>query len=66
MDRDFQFKIRLSTEEAAWLEELAEGAGVTKTDFLRLLLRRERARLAATPNAKRASTPRRQKPGAKE
>ena len=42
VDRDFQFKIRLSAEEVRWLEELAEKAGVTKTDFLRLLLRKER------------------------
>jgi predicted DNA-binding protein len=41
VDREHQFKIRLSTEEVEWLEALAEKAGVTKTDYLRLLLRRE-------------------------
>jgi len=41
VDRENQFKIRLSAEEVEWLEAMAENAGVTKTDFLRLLLRRE-------------------------
>lgn len=41
VDREHQFKIRLSTEEVERLEALAEAAGVTKTDYLRLLLRRE-------------------------
>lgn len=48
VDREHQFKIRLSTEEVEWLTALAEEAGVTKTDYLRLLLRREKDRLTAT------------------
>jgi len=53
VDREFQFKIRLSAEEVQWLEELAEADGVTKTDFLRLLLRDERKRRApAEPRPK--------------
>jgi hypothetical protein len=46
VEREFQFKIRLSGDEVRWLTELAEQAGVTKTDYLRLLLRREGERLA--------------------
>jgi predicted DNA-binding protein len=45
VEREKQFKIRLSSEEEDWLYELAEQAGVTKTDYLRLLIRRERERL---------------------
>lgn len=41
VDRENQFKIRLSAEEVARLEALAENAGLTKTDYVRLLLRRE-------------------------
>jgi len=53
VDREHQFKIRLSSEEVGWLDELAEQAGVTKTDFLRLLLRREHERVSpTTPRAK--------------
>jgi hypothetical protein len=52
VDREHQFKIRLSDDEVRWLETLAEQAGVTKTDFLRLLLRRERERLSAQPSKK--------------
>lgn len=52
VDRDFQFKIRLSSEEVEWLHALAEQAGVTKTDYLRLLLRREAERLAVDKSKK--------------
>ena len=48
VEREHQFKIRLSTEEVGWLDDLAEQAGVTKTDFLRLLLRREHERVASS------------------
>jgi hypothetical protein len=53
VEREFQFKIRLSAEEARWLAELAEQAGVTKTDFLRLLLRREREQTPPPDTKKR-------------
>jgi hypothetical protein len=56
VERENQFKIRLSAEEVEWLHELAEQAGVTKTDFLRLLLRRERERLGGEAIAKRPKT----------
>jgi predicted DNA-binding protein len=52
VDRPNQFKIRLSDEETRWLEALADAAGVTKTDFLRLLLRREHDRQAAAVKPK--------------
>lgn len=58
VEREFQFKIRLSADEVRWLETLAEEAGVTKTDYLRLLLRRERERLPPASNRPK-SKPRR-------
>jgi hypothetical protein len=42
VDRPNQFKIRLSDEEVRWLDALANSMGVSKTDYLRLLLRREK------------------------
>ena len=56
VEREKQFKIRLSDSEVVWLDELAEEAGVTKTDYLRLLLRREhdqRAKDTTKPKKKR-------------
>lgn len=53
VDREHQFKIRLSSAEVEWLEALAENAGVTKTDFLRLLLRREWEQSPAARRKKR-------------
>jgi predicted DNA-binding protein len=53
VERDHQFKIRLSTEEVRWLEALAEQAGVTKTDYVRLLLRREAESRKVTAQPKR-------------
>jgi hypothetical protein len=56
VEREHQFKIRLSADEVRWLDALAEEAGVTKTDYLRLLLRRERERMPAStskPKTKR-------------
>jgi hypothetical protein len=43
-DRENQFKIRLSDDEVVWLEALAEKAGVTKTDYVRLMIRKEHER----------------------
>lgn len=57
VERENQFKIRLSAEEVEWLHDLAEQAGVTKTDYLRLLLRRERERLAETTGKRPKSKP---------
>jgi predicted DNA-binding protein len=58
VEREHQFKIRLSSQEVEWLDELAEQAGVTKTDFLRLLLRRERERVSE-PTARVKPKPKR-------
>lgn len=53
VDRPNQFKIRLSDEEVEWLDVLADAAGVTKTDYLRLLLRREHDRSADVAKPKK-------------
>ena len=54
VDRENQFKIRLSDDEVTWLETLAEDAGVTKTDYVRLLIRRAHdERLASAKSKKR-------------
>ncbi len=67
VDREFQFKIRLSAEEAQWLEELAEADGVTKTDFLRLMLRDERKRrMPPEPRPKPVLAKRSQSPAPKK
>lgn len=38
-DRTNQFKIMLSDQEKAWLEELASSRGLTSSDVLRLYIR---------------------------
>jgi len=43
IDRNVQFKILLSEEEKAALDDLADTRGLTPTDFVRQLLRREQA-----------------------
>jgi predicted DNA-binding protein len=53
VDRGNQFKIRLSDDEVTWLEALAENAGVTKTDYVRLLIRRANDERLASEKPKR-------------
>jgi Ribbon-helix-helix protein, copG family len=48
IDRSVQLKVLLSTEERETLQELADDAGLSVSDYLRQLIRRER-------DAKRAS-----------
>lgn len=43
LERDRQFRIRLSDDELAMLHELAERDGVSAADFLRLYIRRSHA-----------------------
>lgn len=44
-DRPNQFKILLSDEERVMLDELAEGRGLTASDYLRTCIRDEYAQL---------------------
>jgi hypothetical protein len=44
-DRPHQFKIMLSSDEKAWLDEIATERGITATDFLRQHIRDSHATL---------------------
>jgi hypothetical protein len=53
-ERDKQFRMNLSEEERAMLEALSEADGVTASDYLRLLIRRQhQERFGAKPKKKR-------------
>jgi hypothetical protein len=53
-ERDKQFRMNLSEEERAMLEDLSEADGITASDYLRLLIRRQHSeRFGAKPKKKR-------------
>jgi hypothetical protein len=61
-DRPNQFKILLSDEERTMLDALAESSGVTASDYLRIVIRREHEQLGTVktgfgPGPKRAASP---------
>ncbi|MCW5834512.1 MAG: hypothetical protein KIS78_19075 [Labilithrix sp.] len=53
IERDTQLKILLSVEERANLQELADDAGLSVSDYVRQFIRRESAKLAEKKPKKR-------------
>jgi hypothetical protein len=49
MERSIQFKMLLSEDERRMLNEVAEGSGITASDWLRLTLRHAHAEKFGTP-----------------
>ncbi len=53
VERDSQLKILLSTEERTALQALADGAGLSVSDYVRQFIRREHAQLTEKRPKKR-------------
>lgn len=53
VERDTQLKILLSTEERSALQNLADEAGLSVSDYVRQFIRREHEKLAEKRSKKR-------------
>ena len=54
LDRSLKLTIRISAEEHSMLQALAERAGITASDVLRMYVRRTHAELFGTKTKKKA------------
>jgi hypothetical protein len=53
IDRDLMFHVRMAAEERAMLEALAEGHGVSASDYIRIVVRRDYAERFGDKKAKK-------------